>query len=301
MSQGIVFDFDPELVRLGPIVIRYYGVIFGATLLIGYALFRRQMLRGGHSQELANTFLIWGVLGTVAGARLGHCLFYNPGLFVSDPLSVFKVWEGGLASHGATAGIFLALLLFARKYHLSLIELMDRTSMSAAVGAAGIRLGNFLNSEIVGRVTELPWAVRFTHSNVDYGAFARHPSQLYEFGLGLFVLLVIYLADRWAGREERPKGLLCGLFFTIYFAGRFAVEFVKEYQVLPTSGLTMGQYLSIVPFLCGVGMLVWAWRNSQTARVVPSGAKLQPKEDAEAVGNSSAGRNRPKSRRRKRR
>ena len=298
MSHGIVFDFDPKLVTLGPITIRYYGVIFAATLLFGYALFWRQMRRGGHSQELANTFLIWGVLGTVAGARLGHCLFYNPGLFISDPLKVLMVWEGGLASHGATVGIFLALLLFARKYHLSLIELMDRTSMSAAVGAAGIRLGNFLNSEIVGRATDLPWAVRFVQH--DGGTVARHPSQLYELGLGIFVLLIIYLADRWAGREKRPKGLLCGLFFTIYFAGRFAVEFVKEYQALPDSWLTMGQYLSIVPFLLGVGLLVWTWRNSREAKFIPTGAEPEPAPDGETAGNSTVLRNKPRPRRRKR-
>ncbi len=301
MSPGIVFDFDPKLVSLGPITIRYYGVIFAATLLIGYALFWRQMRRGGHSQELANTFLIWGVLGTVAGARLGHCLFYNPGFFLSDPLKVFRVWEGGLASHGATAGIFLALLLFAKRYHLSLIELMDRTAMSAAVGAAGIRLGNFLNSEIVGRATDLPWAVRFMRSDVDYGLFARHPSQLYEFGLGLFVLLVIYLADRWAGREERPKGLLCGLFFTIYFAGRFAVEFVKEYQALSDSWLTMGQYLSIVPFTCGVVLLFWAWRNSQESKPGPTSVESQPPSNVETPVNSLTARNKPRPRRRKKR
>lgn len=298
MNHGFVFDLDPELLHVGPVTIRYYGVIFGCTLWIGYLFWRRQMIRGGHSPELANAFLIWGVLGTVLGARLGHCLFYDPAIFLENPLRILMIWRGGLASHGATVGLFLALLLFSRKYHLSLIELMDRLSMSAAVGAAGIRLGNFLNSEIVGRVTDLPWAVRFMRSD-DQGAFARHPSQLYEFGLGLFVLLVIYLADRWAGREKRPTGLLCGLFFIVYFTGRFFVEFVKEYQVFADSWLTMGQYLSILPFLCGIGLLVWAWRNSRSDQLPIANAQPVRSQEPQKGPSSFGARAKRRSRNRK--
>jgi len=129
------------------------------------------------------------------------------------------------------------------------------------VGAAGIRLGNFLNSEIVGRATDVPWAVRVMH--YDNGAVARHPSQLYEFAMGLAILGALVLADRWAGREKRPLGLMTGLFLTLYFAGRFCVEFVKERQTPWEAALTTGQFLSILPFAAGVGLLWWVVRGGR--------------------------------------
>jgi phosphatidylglycerol:prolipoprotein diacylglycerol transferase len=283
LDHGIVFNLDPTIVHLGPLQLRYYGIIFAAMLYIGFILWRRQMIRGGHSEEVAEKFLIWGVVAVLAGSRLGHCFFYEPGRFLKDPITILYVWKGGLSSHGATIGLVVALVLFARKYKLSIIETLDRFSMSAAVGAASVRLGNFFNSEIVGRKTDLPWAVRFVRYE-DGGAYARHPSQLYEFAFGLFVLLVLYLADRRSGREQRPRGLLAGLFLVVYFAGRFMVEFVKEYQTLEDSFLTMGQYLSIIPFVCGVVLLVWCKKNGKKEseyrgqRVLEPGAETAPKK-----------------------
>jgi len=227
------------------------------TLVTAYLFWRWQMRRGGYSREIIEGFIVWGTVATIVGARLGHCLFYEPDRYLSDPIEILYFWQGGLASHGATIGLVIALWLYSRRHKLPLLELMDRFSPSAAVGAAGIRLGNFLNSEIVGRATDVPWAVRFLLYK-DQGAVPRHPSQLYEFAMGLFVLLVLILADRWAGREKRPRGLLVGLFLLIYFTGRFFVEFVKEYQVPGVETLlTMGQWLSILPMLVGAALLVW--------------------------------------------
>jgi phosphatidylglycerol---prolipoprotein diacylglyceryl transferase len=140
-------------------------------------------------------------------------------------------WEGGLASHGAAAGLIAALVYFARREGLPLVEAMDRFSMSAAIGAVSVRIGNFLNSEVVGRKTDLPWAVKFPRSLYDHGlpldqAPARHPSQVYEALLGLGVLLILYLTDRRLG-EDRPLGLLAGFFLLLYFSGRFFTEFFK--------------------------------------------------------------------------
>jgi prolipoprotein diacylglyceryl transferase len=271
--------FHPQL--------RYYGLIFASMLYIGFLLWRWQMLRGGHKPEIADKYLIWGVIAVLLGSRLGHCLFYEPDVYLADPIRILYFWEGGLASHGATVGLVLAMLLFSFKYELRFLEVLDRFAMSASVGAAAVRLGNFLNSEIVGRVTDVPWAVKFPRhdcgglglcdelfhtkgvvpeNHPDWARLiadtpARHPSQLYEFALGLFVLLSLYLADRWAGREKRPIGLLAALFLVLYFAGRFCVEFVKEYQsgALETNGvgLTEGQVLSIVPFAVGLMLLGW--------------------------------------------
>jgi len=251
---SFTFDLDPVLISLGPLQIRYYGVIFATTIFIGFLLWRRQMLRGGYSADTADGFFIWGVVAVLVGARLGHCFFYDPKYFLAHPAHILFFWHGGLSSHGATIGIVITLLVFAHRRHIRVIELMDRFSMSAAIGATGVRLGNFFNSEIVGRQTDLPWAVRFIR--FDDGLIARHPSQLYEVALGLFVLLALYLADRYAGGEKRSRGLLTGLFLTLYFAGRFFVEFFKEYQVLNNSYLTMGQILSLIPFLCGVLLLI---------------------------------------------
>lgn len=259
--SAFVFNLDPVVLRLGPVAIRYYGLVFVMTLLVAFLLWRRQMLRGGHSAVVADKFIAWGAIATIAGARLGHCFFYEPQRFLEDPISILYFWEGGLASHGATAGLLLALFLFARRNKIRVLEVMDRFTMSAAVGAAGIRMGNFLNSEIVGRATSVPWAVRFVR--YDGGAVARHPSQLYEFAMGLLVLLILCLADRWAGKEKRPLGLMTGLFLTIYFAGRFCVEFFKEFQTPWESVLTTGQILSIVPFLAGVALLLWVYHKSR--------------------------------------
>lgn len=267
------FNLDPVLVHLGPLQIRYYGAVFALTLLVAFWVWRRQMLRGGYSAAVAERFLAWGTIATLAGARLGHCLFYEPARYLSDPLTILFFWEGGLASHGATIGLLLALFLFARSHRVRTLELVDRFAMSAAVGASGIRLANFLNSEVVGREATVPWAVHFMRYE-DHGAAARHPSQLYEFALGLTVLLALALVDRWAGREKRLRGLMTGLFLALYFGGRFFVEFFKEYQTDFERAdlgqtITMGQMLSIVPFVAGVALLVWVKRHPRTAPPPP--------------------------------
>lgn len=273
MLAYVEWDFDPLLVHIwGPIEIRWYGLIFVCTLIAAFLLWRWQMGRGGFSKEVIEGFIIWGALATIVGARLGHCFFYDilpaamdgrllESQYVRNPLKLLAFWEGGLASHGATVGLALALWIFSRRQKIPMTEIMDRFAPSAAVGSAGIRLGNFLNSEIVGRVTDLPWAVKFLrarelHLRMD----PRHPSQLYEFAMGLLVLLAVCLVDRIAGRERRPRALLGGVFLLLYFTGRFCVEFFKEYQALERreSLLTMGQYLSIIPIGIGGALVVWS-------------------------------------------
>jgi phosphatidylglycerol---prolipoprotein diacylglyceryl transferase len=265
VRHAFLFDLDPALAHLE---IRYYGIIFAAALYLGYLLWRWQMLRGGHSQKLADRFVVWGVIAVVAGSRLGHCLFYEPERYLRDPLSILYVWQGGLSSHGAAIALAVALLAFARREGLSRLDVLDRFSMSAALGAAAVRLGNFLNSEIVGRPTTVPWAVVF--KRVD--RVTRHPSQLYELAIGLVVLFVLYMADRRAGRESRPAGLLAGLFLSLYFLARFFVEFVKEPQSGFEAGLplTMGQILSIPGFLAGVLVLAFVYREDQKRKIAAS-------------------------------
>ena len=280
MENAFVFDLDPVLLSLGPFQIRYYGVIFASMLYLGFLMWRQQMLRGGHTEDLANQFFIWGVLAVLIGSRLGHCFFYEPTRYLRHPLEIFKFWKGGLSSHGATIALVISLVWFAMKQKLHPMEVLDRFAMTAAIGAAAVRLGNFLNSEIVGRETTVAWAVRF--NRFDDGRVARHPSQLYEFTMGLLILLLLYLADRWAGRERRPLGLMASLFFVLYFSGRFAVEFFKEYQGLDPakSPLTEGQYLSILPILAGLAMLAWTLHHARQG----AASALQPAAPAPASG-----------------
>lgn len=257
MSESFVFNLDPVLLRIGSIQIRYYGLIFATMICIGFIIWRHQMVAAGHTKEMAERFFIWGVIAVVAGARLGQCLFYEPSRYLADPLSVLYVWKGGLSSHGATLGLLIALTLFALLNRLRIIEVLDCFSIPAALGVTMVRLGNFFNSEIVGRATDLPWAVKFVR--YDGGKVARHPSQLYESALGIFLIWLLYFISRRAGKGKCPPGLMSGLFLTVYFFGRFMIEFEKEYLVLKDSFFTMGQYLSIPPFLLGVGVLAWSW------------------------------------------
>jgi len=240
-------------------------------------------------------FMAYGLVGVVLGARLGHCLFYDLQRCLASPLTVLEVWEGRLASHGATVGLAAALLLFAWHNRIPLAEVTDRFSIVAALGACTIRIANianFLNSEIVGRVTDGGWGVRFPP--FDRGlpldqVPLRHPSQLYEAALGLAVLVVLLLVDRRykerrarsrgatleCGVEHargRPRGLLSALFLTLYFAGRIAVELFKERQTLPHFPLSMGQLLSLPPLAVGLWWLLRLRRPPRPRATCPSGS-----------------------------
>lgn len=254
------WNLDPALLHLGPIEIRYYSLLFALVFIGGYWLLRWQITRGGGKREDAEDFIVYGVLGVLVGARVGHILFYDLDKFLEDPLWLFRIWEGGLASHGATLGLFVAMWLFTWRRKIPFLEGADRFAFSAALGATLVRAGNFLNSEIVGRPTDGTWGVYFVRHDGDNVVY-RHPSQLYEFVLGLLVLAILYVADRALGQEKRPRGALIAFFFIFYFAGRFFVEFFKAYQtgLYEADGLTMGQYLSIPAFAFGVGLLLWAF------------------------------------------
>jgi len=292
-NQGFIFDVDPVIFEAGPIELSWYGLFFGAMFWGGFALFYQYTRRGGYSIEFVKGYLPWLFVGLVGGARLGHVIFYEPHLFGDDPLRILQVWKGGLSSHGATAGVLGGLFLYCRYYKLRYVDLTDRTCMSAAVAAALVRLGNLMNSEIVGAPTDLPWGfkfVRFDCKAVDLcGLFkrgdyladprwselvaatpTRHPSQLYEFLIGVFVLVTMLLLDRRFGRERRPVGLLTGMFGITYFGLRFLVEFVKERQGLADEAvLTMGQYLSIPVVAIGVWLTVRALRHPEPAESIP--------------------------------
>jgi phosphatidylglycerol:prolipoprotein diacylglycerol transferase len=289
ISDFPIWNIDPDLISLGPITIRYYGVLFATGLLLGYYLWRWQMLRAKHDPVVTEKFLVWGVVTVLVGSRLGHCLFYEPEIYLAEPWKILLVWKGGLASHGAAFGLVLALILYAWRYGYSKLEIMDRFAMSVTMGALFVRLGNFMNSEIVGREWWGPWAVRFPrYEAINQNIFEhrvgrplgyvvealpRHPSQLYEALGALIIFLVLLAVDKLLG-EKRPRGIMAALLLIGYFSFRFGVEFFKEFQPSPIplaldaeahvlrvaveEGMTKGQLLSVPFVLFGIGMLVYA-------------------------------------------
>jgi len=257
--NGFTWNIDPVLLRLGPLQLRYYGICFALTIICGYLLLERYLVRRGHSRDLSARFLLYAVVGLTVGARLMHCFAYQSGHYLRNPLEIVQVWHGGLASHGGAIGLVAAGIIFARVSGIPFLDLADAGVFAGAAGAALVRIGNFFNSEIVGRVTTVPWAVRFARRDLEL----RHPAQLYEAAGALVILAAMLLL----ARRDRPypRGFFFGLFFTSYFVFRFFVEFVKEYHTLQ-SGLTMGQYLSMPFIVLGVVWLLWTRRREPGTR-----------------------------------
>jgi prolipoprotein diacylglyceryl transferase len=227
---------------------------------LGLGLFAWQIKRSGAPAAEALDFIWPGFLGLVVGARCGHVFFYNFDYFLKDPLWLFRVWEGGLASHGATIGLILAIFYHSRTHKRPFWDTFDRLAFSGALGSALIRLGNFFNSEIVGKVANVPWAVQFPRYDVHLPLGLvppRYPTQLIEFSAGLLVLASLLVIDRVAGREKRPRGLISSFFLIFYFLARFLIEFLKErHGAADDFILSKGQLLSLPPFLFGVILLI---------------------------------------------
>lgn len=256
---AINWDVNPEIFRIGSFAVRWYGLLFASGFFFGYLIFLRFFKKEGLSVDLLDKLTIYMALGTVIGARLGHCLFYEPEYYLHNPVEILKIWRGGLASHGAAIGILAALWLFVRKYKFSFIWILDRIVVVVALGGAFIRLGNLMNSEIYGVETSLPWGFVFIR-NLEM--VPKHPTQIYEsLTYFLIFLLLLWLYYR---NDAKPKpGLLFSLFLILVFGMRFLIEFIKEDQVAFEAGmnLNMGQWLSIPFFLLGAGILVWSLRR----------------------------------------
>lgn len=271
--------------------IRYYSLLFVGVFLGGYRLLDWQIRRAGGPEEDANDFVIYGVLGTLIGSRLGHVFLYEWDHFLRDPLFLLQIHKGGLASHGATTGLVVAMWLFTRRKRQSFLEGADRFSFSAALGATLVRIGNWFNSEIVGRKTDQTWGVYFPRFDRDVpGPVYRHPSQLYEVFLGLVVLLSLYLWDKKLGEEKRPRGAMISMFFAVYFTGRFIVEYFKEFQAWAVGlPLTEGQFYSIAPALLGYFGIYWSLKKKIPAHWYTDADDEEPAEEsASSVDASTA-------------
>jgi prolipoprotein diacylglyceryl transferase len=208
-------------------------------------------------------------LGTILGARLGHCLFYEPSYYLSNPIEILKIWEGGLASHGAAIGIVLALWLYIRKHKLSFLWLIDRIVIVVPLGGAFIRTGNLFNSEIYGRATDVPWAFLFERDVVrdpSTGAILpnvpSHPTQIYEALSYLLIFVILFLYFR-KNKDKVRDGFIFGVFLIMLFTARFFIEFIKNDQVSFESGMlfNMGQWLSLPFILIGMALIIYTDRK----------------------------------------
>jgi prolipoprotein diacylglyceryl transferase len=300
MSTAFIWNADPTIFTLGPLQLRYYGILFGSMLLIGYWFFQKQLARYGYSEKTAESYLIWGVLSVIIGARLVHCFFYEPDYYFHNPGEIIKVWKGGIASHGATLGLFLTAIWFTRANKMPFVKLGDGIVFAAALGATFVRLGNFMNSEIVGRLTDSAWGVKFLRNPEDLplarraaieaGALCdlgnidclipywpvRYPSQLFEALGGLIVFIALILTVRLI-REKSYPGIFSGIFLVGYFSFRFCIEFIKEFQEEYRIGtlLTMGQWLSLPFIAIGLWFIIRTLRNGPEAVPAPAAVPAQ--------------------------
>jgi len=250
----IEWNVNPEIFSIGPLSIRWYGLLFASSFIVGYTIIANIFQKEGRSEKDLNDLLWYMILGTVIGARLGHCLFYNPEYYLSNPLEILKVYKGGLASHGAAIGILLSISLFVkRKKGYSYLWVMDKIVIVTALGATFIRIGNLFNSEIIGVETTLPWS--FVFLRID--EVPRHPAQLYE-AIAYFVTFIVLYSLYRKKWKELDNGFIFGLFLIMIFGARFLIEFVKENQTHfeASMPINMGQILSIPLVIAGVYFVV---------------------------------------------
>ena len=261
----IVWDMDPAIFEIGGREIRYYGLFFASAFMLSQYVMTYIYKKEGEPEKNVESLTMHVILGTIIGARLGHCFFYDFDYYVlQNPIEILYIWEGGLASHGGAIGILVGLYLYKNKLNFDYLWILDRIAIVVALSAFCIRMGNLMNSEIVGLQTDLPWAFQFVQNDCpspnvcDIASIpARHPSQLYEALSSLvlfFVLMFLYLKTNF----KEYRGKMFGLFLIVMFTLRFFYEFLKENQSAFEDDLTlnMGQYLSIPFVLAGIYFLV---------------------------------------------
>jgi len=266
MLNYINWNVDPEIINVFGISIRYYGLLFVSGLILCIyilsCIYKRENIPSEHLEKLS----IFGLIGILAGARLGHCLFYEPSYYLSHPLEMILpitfppdggikfIGYQGLASHGGALGVLIALYFYSRKTKHSMIDTMDLIAVVAGLLFGFIRLGNFMNSEIIGIPTTKPWGVIFERvDNVP-----RHPAQLYE-AISYFIIFIILMVLYKKMRDRLKNGFLFGLATVLFFTSRFIIEFVKENQVGFEDGMTlnMGQLLSLPYIFVGIGFIIY--------------------------------------------
>lgn len=264
---------SPIIFEIGPIAVRWYSILFVSGFILGWFIFQSFFRRERIPETLLDPLLYTLLIGTIVGARLGHCLFYQPDYYLGSWkgfLEIFQPWHGGLASHGGTIALILAMWWYAKhygkKHDFDFLWILDHLAIAVGFAACFIRLGNLFNSEIYGNVTNLPWGFVF---ELRGETLPKHPTQLYE--AGTYLLLGILLMSLYKFRLEKLyRGTLVGLFFVICFGMRFLIEFIKEDQVDFEQGmaLNMGQLLSIPFVILGIGILIYSFTKKLPAMAV---------------------------------
>lgn len=283
----ITWNVSPAIFTVGSFELRYYSLAFMLSFLVGYYIFVKIYQNENRPVSDIEDLFVYMFLGTILGARIGHCLFYAPGHYLANPLEILKIWEGGLASHGAALGILLALYLYSnRKKHQDFLWIVDRMVIVVAMSGCFIRLGNLFNSEIVGAPTGADWGFLFTR--YERNPVPRHPSQIYEAAayLGVFIYLLLRYNKQ---KEKTDQGSLFGRFLIGVFGFRFFVEFFKENQEAweATIPLNMGQWLSIPLVILGIYLVMQAPKLGPLA---------MPEKKAEGKGQKEKGKGQKKKR-----
>lgn len=257
----MVWDINPIMFSVAGLTVHWYGFLFAVAIMSGFQVMKWIYVNEGQPVEALDTILIYAVVGIIVGARLGHCLFYDPQFYLTHPLKILAIWEGGLASHGGGLGAIITAWLYVRRHDVNLMWLLDRLGIATALFGFFVRMANFVNSEIVGNPTSVPWGIVF--KRIDDAT--RHPAQLYEaiaYLVSFFILAAIY---RSTNAKDKP-GYLFGVFLCLIFVARITIEFFKTKQAAYANELVFstGQMLSVPFLLVGVGLVVWASKKHLT-------------------------------------
>lgn len=288
-TLAINWSVNPEIFSLGPLSVRWYGLLFISGFILGWYIFKWFFNREDIPETLLDPLLYTLLAGTIIGARLGHCLFYQPDYYLGSWQGfweIFMPWKGGLASHGGTIALFIAMIWFARKYgrrhDFDFVWILDHLAIAVCFAATFIRLGNLFNSEIYGDVTNLPWGFVF---ELRGETLPKHPTQLYE-ALSYFLLGIALFSIYKFKADKVYRGFFIGTFFIGCFGMRFLIEFIKEPQVMFEQNmvLNMGQLLSIPFILMGIGLLVYSYTKKQPVFAQhPVKQKQQPTHYAKSI------------------
>ena len=279
----IVWDFDPVMFSIGGLELRYYGLMWAITFLLGERFFSNYAKREGFGKEIVDVGFIWIVLGAILGARVGHCLFYEFPYYITKPWAIITEFRnGGMASHGSALGMLLGMWITCRKVKMPYIWWLDRIMIPVTIGGALVRFGNLCNSEIFGEATTLPWGFEFVRSSKwlnEYAPAAVHPTQIYE--ALCYLLDFVVVAWMYYGRDlaRRRPGLIFGVGLLGIFLSRFVLELIKTEQEAFEVGMTlnMGQWLSIPFILLSCGVIYWAMKRPEQPIQVEKGPRMTPK------------------------
>lgn len=260
-------QFDPIAFSIGPLAVRWYGLMyllaFAAVLVLGRLRMAHPSAKTAAMDARAlDDLLLYGVIGVLLGGRLGYVLFYKPGYYLAHPAEILAIWQGGMAFHGGMLGVIIALAVFSLRRKISFLAVTDFIAPLVPLGLAAGRLGNFINGELWGRAADpsaVPWAMVFPQAG---DALARHPSQLYQMGLeGLTLFAILW----WLSAKPKPRGFISGAFLLGYGIFRFIAEFAREpdnFLGLLSLGLSMGQWLSVPMMAAGIALIVISNRKS---------------------------------------